>query len=200
MPILRLEQAKASLRNGELLVFPTETVFGIGCDPRNASAVEALLALKSRSDAAGMPVLISQAAVIEQIVDDPSDAHRRQRQELQAQHWPGALTIVVQPKAEVNVATGVAASDGSLALRYSSLAVAQELAEACGGLVIATSANYKGQAPATDAAQAARLFPELAVLQGQCVPAAKPSTIVDARVLPYRVIRQGAVELIEGLS
>lgn len=200
MPILRLEQAKTSLRNGELLVFPTETVFGIGCDPTNTSAVESLLSLKSRSDTAGMPLLISQVAVMEQIVADPSEAHRLQRQELQAQHWPGALTIVVQPKTEVNVAQGVSASDGSLALRYSSLGVAQELAAACGGLLIATSANFKGQAPATDAVQAAQLFPELAVLEGHCAPDAKPSTIIDARVLPYKVIRLGAVELAEAES
>lgn len=194
MPIVSLEEATNILSSGGLLVFPTETVFGIGCSPTSVDGVEALLDIKERGSSQGMPLIISERSQIDQLVIDGSEQLREQRRSLESKYWPGPLTLVVDASPALNFVAGVAAADNSIAVRLSSLLLARTLAAAAGGVLIATSANRRGESPALRTETALELFPDLPVLAGDCAAASKPSTIIDVRSVPPRLIRSGAIE------
>lgn len=198
MPLVSLEQAKDELRSGGLLVFPTETVYGIGCSPSSHAAVSRLLEYKDRSSDSGMPVLVADSKPLEALIKDPDSTTQELRRKLQNTYWPGPLTIIVELLAEVSFAPGVAAADGSLALRHSSSEIATELATAAGGFLIATSANRKAQAPAKNATEALAVFGDLPVLTDSNANALAnnvPSTLVDVRCYPPRILREGVIRL-----
>jgi L-threonylcarbamoyladenylate synthase len=110
-----------------------------------------------------------------------------------ARFWPGPLTIVAA--ARPGLAAGVAAKDGSVAVRVPDQLVARRLAEAVGFAIVSTSANRSGSPPSADAGAAARDLAADADLVIDCgaTPGGPPSTIVDARVEPPVLVRAGAV-------
>lgn len=195
MPLVSFSEACEILTSGELLVFPTETVFGIGCDAKSQSGVDSILSLKTRSCVTGMPILVPSLSVVNDLVIDATSELLQQREELQDRFWPGALTIVVDVKEGSGFARGVAASDGSVAMRFSSLHSATKLAQSVGGCLVATSANQQGARPVCTTEEALSEFPDLPVIAGICEAKAVPSTIVDVRSLPAKIIRQGVLKL-----
>ena len=186
-------EAAALLRRGGLAVFPTETFYGLGCDPRRADAVARLFAFKGRDAGRALPLVAGSRAQVELV------APTWERFDLAARLadlcWPGPLSLVV-PGAET-LADGVRAADGTVAVRVSPHPVAAGLAAALGHPIVATSANRSGAAACRYVAEALASLGEGAdgvALDGGATVGGLPSTLVDGRADRVVVLRAGAVD------
>lgn len=183
-----IEAATQSLRAGRLVVVPTDTLYGIGCDAFDADAVAALLAAKGRGPDMPVPVLVGSWHTIDGLV---YSVPRRTRDLIEA-FWPGGLSIVVEhaPSLSWNLGT----TRGTVMLRMPLHPVAIELLRAVGPMAV-SSANTTGRPPATTVDQARdQLGEKVAVyLDGGESALATPSTIVDLTSDTPRVLRAGAV-------
>lgn len=192
-------EAVEILLSGELLIYPTETFYALGASPFSKSGVSKLLQLKDRSLLQGLPLIVDSAERIESIIGVEVSGVREERLRLIETYWPGPLTLVIQPKKSFvdSLASGVCASDGSLALRCSSSKHACSLAGEAGGYIISSSANLRGESPIRTAKEAVEKFPDLPVYRSEelASEAFAPSTIIDVRSLPNRLIRKGAVAI-----
>ena len=149
----QLRRAGQVLRTGGVVAYPTEAVYGLGCDPLDADAVHRLLALKGRAAAKGV-ILI--AADLEQLGPylAPVDAGARQRAEAS---WPGPVTWVWP--ARTGVPSWLSGGRDTLAVRVTDHAPAAALCEAFGGPLVSTSANRAGLPPARTPLEVRRAFP-----------------------------------------
>ena len=144
----QLDDARRRLRAGDVIAFPTETLYGLGCDPFQDEALSRLVALKRRPAGKPLPLIAATLAAAERIVVRTSPRVRRLWEQLTSRLWPGSLTLVME--AEPIVPVTVTGGTGRVGVRVSSLPLARQLAEAAGGLIVATSANVSGErVPAT---------------------------------------------------
>jgi L-threonylcarbamoyladenylate synthase len=184
-----LAAAVAWLGTGGIVAFPTDTFYGLAVDPRSEAAVQALFELKGRDWQAAVPLLASSREQVERCCGVLTGATDR----LARRFWPGALSLIVD--APSAIASSAHAGSSAVAVRVAAHPMACALAETFGYLVTATSANLSGDAPATSARQLDAFGgdPRLFVLDGGRVPGGAPSTIVDARDTPARLVREGAI-------
>lgn len=131
----KLEQATAAVKRGGLVIYPTDTVYGLGCDPFNPEAVQRLIMAKQRHKNS-LPVLIDSISRAEQFGNFQNDSLL-----LANEFWPGALTIVVPSKRPI---TGVTDDTGCIGLRIPNHQIAMKLITGSGGAVVGTSANMSG--------------------------------------------------------
>lgn len=180
-----------------IIAFPTETFYGLGCNPFDAAAVDELCALKSRGVGDGFPLVIDKASRIEEWIAAESAEVKAEREKLVNQYWPGPLTLVfaANDAAKKAFAEAVFGPDFSLAVRLSPRPETQELAARFNGALIATSANPHGSPPPKTATDVKNYFSDLKIIDGGETPGGKPSTLVDVRTLPFKIIRQGAIVL-----
>ncbi|HBO68719.1 MAG TPA: threonylcarbamoyl-AMP synthase [Deltaproteobacteria bacterium] len=127
-----------SLRSGGLVVFPTDTLYGLGADPGSAAALEALFSLKGREEGKPVPLLLDSAERAWAFAAEVPEAARR----LMERFWPGALTIVLP--ASPRLLPAVAGPGRTVGLRVPDHPVPRALAKALGGAVTGTSANRSG--------------------------------------------------------
>jgi L-threonylcarbamoyladenylate synthase len=183
-----LAQAAQVLRDGGVVAYPTDTLYGLAVDPRNASAVERLFVLKGRHASVAIPLI---AATVEQAqtAGELSPAHLQ----LARAFWPGPLTIVVPAKA--SIARLLLGGGSTIAVRIPAHAVATGLAAALDGCITSTSANRSGQPAATNAQQVSSDLGDAIdmVLDGGPSPGGAPSTIVEVVDGRVRLVRAGAV-------
>ncbi len=187
-----LTAAERAISAGELVVLPTDTVYGIGADAFSPNAVARLLAAKHRGRDMPVPVLIGAWSTLDGLVDHVSPA----ADALRSAFWPGGLTLVVRHA--LALAWDLGDADGTVAVRMPLHPVAIELLQRTGPLAV-SSANVSGRAPAADAHEAlTQLGDDVSVyLDGGVSPDPLPSTIVDCTVEPPRLLRAGAVSLTE---
>ena len=184
-----LERAAEWLRQGGIVAFPTDTFYGLAVDPASESAVSAVFDLKGRREGEALPFVAASASQV--FIWAPGLAD--QTRQLAHVFWPGPLSLIVD--APPGIVPRVRAGDGSIAVRVPAHDVARGLAAAFGAPLPATSANRSGEAPAVAAADLGDLANDARVLVIDAGPApgGLPSTIVDARVTPVRLVRAGAV-------
>jgi L-threonylcarbamoyladenylate synthase len=170
-----LEEAVAALRAGGVIAYPTEAVWGLGCDPDDEAALSRLLRLKARDPAKGV---ILVAASIEQAGPWLEGVSEAQRATLVAS-WPGPTTFLVPDNGRAHAL--VRGDHDRVALRVSDHPLVVALCEAFGGPVVSTSANRAGESPAMSAEEVRRVFgDELdAILEGELGGLLRPSTIRD---------------------
>jgi len=172
-----VEQAAAVLRAGGIVAYPTEAVWGLGCDPRNERALERLLALKGRPADKGLILVAATFAQLRPFLQalDP------EREAAVLATWPGPVTWVWP--AEPTVSPWLRGKHETLAVRVSDHPLVAALCEAFGGPVVSTSANRSGEPPArTREDVLASLGDALDfVLDGETGGRARPSEIRDAR-------------------
>jgi L-threonylcarbamoyladenylate synthase len=184
---LALEQAEKALRAGDLVAFPTDTVYGLGAMLFDAGAVEQLYRVKGREAAKAIAVLVGSEADLPQVAQELSQVASR----LARRFWPGPLTLVVpaHPSLPANLSplptVGVRMPDHPVAL---------SLLQRTGPLAV-TSANLSGQ-PSTRSA--AEVFAQLGgsiplILDGGRTPGGKPSTVVDCTRPELVILRQGPI-------
>ena len=191
--ILSLDEARAALLGGSLVLYPTETLYGIGCDAMNPDAVAAVFLVKRRSLSEQLPVIIGSMSMLDQLAYATDYARK-----LMDVFWPGPLTIVLPARKEVpDILTGRLRR---IAVRFSSHPAACELSTAIDRPLVSTSANISG-IPAV--ARREDLDPDLApgvvgvYASGPEPAGGAPSTLVEAFESPgggeIRILRLGAV-------
>jgi tRNA threonylcarbamoyl adenosine modification protein (Sua5/YciO/YrdC/YwlC family) len=184
-----LGAAIAAIRRNELVVLPTDTVYGLAADAFTPMAVDGLLSAKGRGRDMPVPVLVASREMAEALVASLSDAGRR----LADAFWPGPLTLVTLHSAGLVWDLGDAR--GTVALRMPDHPVARALISETGPLAV-SSANRSGEAPATTALEASeQLGDDVSVYldAGPC-DRAVPSTIVDLTSDVPRILRLGALD------
>jgi tRNA threonylcarbamoyl adenosine modification protein (Sua5/YciO/YrdC/YwlC family) len=185
-----LEAAAHAAASGNLVVLPTDTVYGIGADAFNAAAVRALLAAKGRGPDMPVPVLVGSWTTIEGLVMAVPPVART----LVEAFWPGGLSLVIEHAPSLQWDLGDA--NGTVMVRMPLHPVAIDLLRLVGPMAV-SSANKSGNPPATTAADAqAQLGEQVSVyLDGGPSPIGVASTVVDITGDIPRVLRIGAVPL-----
>ncbi|KIX78135.1 L-threonylcarbamoyladenylate synthase [Streptomyces sp. JL4002] len=183
-----LREAASAVRRGELVVLPTDTLYGIGADAFSPEAVHDLLAAKGRGRGMPTPVLIGSPNTLHGLVTDFSE----QAWELVDAFWPGALTLVA--KHQPSLAWDLGDTGGTVAVRMPLHPVAIELLTEVGPMAV-SSANLTGH-PAPEDCDAARemLGDSVSVyLDGGPTPGIQPSSIVDVTGKVPVLLREGAL-------
>lgn len=184
-----LAAAAAAVRRGDLVVLPTDTVYGVGADAFSPPAITALLAAKGRGRDMPVPVLVASTPMLEALVEDLPAAGRA----LGEAFWPGALTLVVRHTP--HLAWDLGETRGTVAVRMPDHPIALELIEKTGPLAV-SSANRTGNSPPTTMLDSRlELGAAVAVyLDGGPCAAPVPSSIVDLTGEVPRVLRAGALD------
>ncbi len=178
------------LNRGGVVAIPTDTVYGLAASLDHPLAIERIFAIKGRSGTKAIPILISDVNAFDRLSVDLPPAARR----LAADHWPGALTIVVS--ASVEVPDAVRRDGSTVGIRMPNNDDALAIIAAAGGALAVTSANRSGGAEARTADEVRLKLGNRVdfVVDGGLATLSTPSTVVDATTDPVRVLRQGAVE------
>ncbi len=185
------EAALLALRAGQLAAFPTDTVYGVGCDPWQPEAIERIYRAKLRPRQMAIPVLIASAAGVQQVAGTLPATY----EVLARRFWPGPLTIIV-PRGS-SVPDILCAGGPTVAVRMPNHSVALRLIGEMGGALAVTSANLSGRpSPITAADVLADLRGRVAVLLdgGRC-PGGVASSIVDLTAFPPALLRRGGLDV-----
>ena len=192
-----IEQATDAVRRGELVVLPTDTVYGIGTDAFSPDAVGDLLAAKGRGRDMPVPVLVGSPRTLDGIATRLGTAARA----LVEAFWPGGLTLVA--RAQPSLQWDLGDTGGTVAVRMPLHPVAIELLQATGPMAV-SSANTTGRPPATTADEAVEMLGDAVSVYLDGGPSGEPvpSTIVDVTGDVPRVLRAGAlgVELLREVA
>lgn len=183
-----LGPAVRALVAGRLVLYPTDTLFGLGVRADRPEAIARLLVAKRRPPGQPISVAVSSTEEIEPLARLSEEARRFVRAKL-----PGPYTVLVEARPGAPLAPGLIASDGSIGIRVPDHPVARELARRAGPIT-ATSANRHGSPPAaTLAALRAEFGPEISAYVGLGPsPAGTPSSLVDLRGPSPRAVRRPA--------
>jgi len=186
---LALQLAVDLLQSGEVVAFPTDTVYGIGARADSAVAIEKLYQIKARSMDKPIPVMIADVQQLEQLAETIPDVVRR----LADWFWPGALTIVLTKRSDLP--ENLTSLPG-VGIRVPAHPFPLELLRQCGPLAV-TSANLSGQPEALNASEVmAQLDGKLAlIVDGGDSQGGFPSTVVDLTLGYPRILREGPISL-----
>jgi len=185
-----VEAAVLAVQQGELVVLPTDTVYGLGADAFDPEAVLGLLAAKGRGRNMPPPVLIGSPTTLDALaVKVPGYARA-----LAEEFWPGPLTLVCQQQSSLQWDLGD--TRGTVAIRMPDHEVALAILDRTGPLAV-SSANKTGMPAATDADQAVEMLGEdvAVVVDAGTSPGGEASTIIDVTGSQGRVLRHGALSL-----
>ena len=184
--------AIAAAKRGDLVVLPTDTVYGLGTDAFSQKGPQKLLAAKGRDRNMPIPVLVGHAKALDGLAQRVDGVTKS----LAEAFWPGALTIVV--KAQPTLRWDLGDTNQTVALRMPLNPIAIELLNAVGPMAV-SSANKTGQPAATNVDEAiAQLGEEVTIyLDGGQTPGNVASTIVDVSSGEIKLLRQGAIPLEE---
>ena len=182
-----IREAADCIRRGLVVAYPTDTLYGLAVDPRNAAAVRRLYALKGRAETSALTLIAGGMGQVREAGELTATAER-----LAARWWPGPLTLVVHARAVLT--RDVLAGGTTVGIRVPDHAVAIALAREAGFAITATSANRSGMPAATTAAALAEALPEVdGIVDAGPVRGGAPSTLVDTTREPLTLLRDGAV-------
>ena len=189
-------RAAKIISDGGVIAFRTDTFYGLGADPFNATAVARIRELKGREENKPILLLLSDASVADRFIADRSQAF----EDVARKFWPGPLTIV--GVAVANLPPEITAGTGTVGVRVPADESVRELVRECGGALTATSANPSGREPARSAEGVKEYFGDFVdlVIDGGEVTATEPSTVLDVTTSPPRVVREGAIRFLQDLQ
>ncbi|MBW8330008.1 MAG: L-threonylcarbamoyladenylate synthase [Thiobacillus sp.] len=165
---------RVHLRRGGLIAYPTESCYGLGCDPRNPRALKRLIRLKGRSAAKGLLLIADHFNQLKPFIR-PLSAADRTRVE---RSWPGPVTWVVP--ASATCLPELTGGRPTLAVRVTAHPGAARLCRSLGMALVSTSANKSGRKPAKTAAECRRIFgTRVRVIAGRIGQRRRPSTLID---------------------
>lgn len=179
----QVQQAAEILKQGGVIAYPTEAVFGLGCDPMNENALQRILKLKGRDAAKG---LILIAASFSQLQPYIGELEQDVKKEI-LDSWPGPVTWIVPAKATVS--HSLRGVHTTVAIRVTNHPLVQELCNCFGGALVSTSANPTGQEPARTTEEVKKYFQDNLdyILEGVTGGLDMPTEIRDA--LSKKIIR-----------
>lgn len=187
-----IKEAIKVLEQGGIIIFPTDTAFGIGCRMDDIQAVEKLFSIRKRPNRQAVPVLFNSVEMIEQYV---LDIPQKVRDKLMKKYWPGALTIIL-PADLKKVPKLVRGGGISIGTRIPAHEVPLSLITELGVPLIGTSANFHGEKTPYKLAD---IDPKLHYLVDYLIPGTtslqKESTVIDCTKVPWEIKRQGAIVL-----
>ncbi|MEM0457169.1 MAG: L-threonylcarbamoyladenylate synthase [Nitrososphaerota archaeon] len=180
--------ASVIIKDGGLVVYPTDTVYGLGCNPFDDAAVSRIFSLKGRKDIP-VPILGDSIESLEKVAEFDDVAY-----EFCSAFWPGALSVVLPKKLSLEKVT---CGSPTVAVRVPASQVAIELARLSGGLIVGTSANISGMSPACDTSELDKHIAEgveIVLDGGKCLHCIA-STVVKIEGGIVKVLREGAISL-----
>lgn len=186
------QKAIEVLKNGGIVIFPTDTAYGIGCRIDDESAIKRLFKIRKRPETKATPVLVSGMEMAKKFWKKIPDAVT---EKLIKHYWPGALTIVLPCKTDI-IPGLVRGGGDTLGLRMPAREDLLEMIREVGVPIIGTSANFAGDKTPYKFSD---LDPELVklvdfVIKGES-GIGQASTVIDCSVEPWKILRQGAVKL-----
>ena len=182
---LGINQILESYKKGKIIGFPTDTVYGIGCDPFNKNSISKIFDLKNRSDEKKFPILGYSKEDFEKIVQFNSKADK-----ISEKFWPGQVTMLLPIREEINDRIE---NNGKLAVRVPNNECLLSILKQC-KLIVGTSANISGEESIIDSHDYIMKLPEIDVLvDGGKINSLGESTIIDFVDDGLKIIREGAV-------
>jgi L-threonylcarbamoyladenylate synthase len=179
----RIRLAARVIARGGVVAYPTEAVYGLGCDPRSRAAVSRILTIKRRAPDKGLILIAAELAQLLPFVELLNEA----RMTIILASWPGPTTWLLPVRA--GTPRWLTGRFETLAVRVTAHPIAAGLCRAYGGAIVSTSANVADHAPALTAFEVRRALPHGPdfILSGPCAGSDRPSTIRDGRT--GRVLR-----------
>ncbi|MFZ5535521.1 MAG: L-threonylcarbamoyladenylate synthase [Patescibacteria group bacterium] len=187
----QITEAVTVLSQGGIIIFPTDTAFGIGCRLDKPESVDRLFALRKRPSTQAMPVLVDSIAMALSYLDSPGDIVRRMMQA----HWPGGLTIVAPCKTD-RIYSPIRGGGTTIGVRMPDHEITRSIITGATVPILGSSANFHGEKTPFHLTD---LDPQLVqlvdyVVSGSC-KVGKASTVVDTTQTPAVIVREGAVHL-----
>lgn len=178
MPLVGLDAAIECLQDGDVLAYPTEAVYGLGCAPNHEQAVRRILTLKARDVSKGLIVVAGDMAQLNEWID-PMRLMTEFPHVLQSWHNPDQAVTWLLP-CKPSTPKWLTGQFDTLAVRLSHHPQVKALCEALGHGIVSTSANPSGKPAAESSTEVATYFPSLAILDGDTLQFKQPSSIKDA--------------------
>ena len=188
-----IQNVVATLSRGGVIVYPTDTFYGLGADSYTEKAVERISSLKKRRRLKPFPVLISGPEMLEDIVEDVPPSFSP----ISSRFWPGPLTLVL--KAASGFPAGLLGPGRSIGVRLPAVPWLRELVGRLGSPMVATSANITGRGELSRPEEIIQLFDgkvEL-IVDGGKTPGVRPSTVIDLTSGKPKLLRHGAISMEE---
>ena len=183
-----IQEAAKALAKGLLIVFPTDTLYGVGADLQNPEALMRIYQAKVRPLEKGLPILVAKKDDLNQVVSQiPDDAVP-----LIEKFWPGPLTLILPKQSDL---PAILSPNEGIAVRMPDNDIALKVISAAGGAVAVSSANMSGESPSCNAGQALKALGGLVslIIDSGTVPIGRASTVVDCLGSPPRLLRQGPI-------
>jgi L-threonylcarbamoyladenylate synthase len=183
-----LNQAVQLLRDGGVVAFPTDTVYGVGVDPFQAEAVRKLYRIKGRPEDKPIAILLGSIEDVARVAQTPSRTFSR----LAERFWPGGLTLIVEAR---DLPPEITAGGSTVGVRMPDHPLTLELLRGFGGPIATTSANRSGENPATSAEDVDAQLGNLVnlIVDGGDTFTKVASTVLDLSVSPPEVRRHGGI-------
>tara|TARA_B100000029_G_scaffold164094_1_gene160174 strand:+ start:62 stop:661 length:600 start_codon:yes stop_codon:yes gene_type:complete len=180
-----IEKIVTVYENGGIIAFPTDTVYGIGCDPFNSESISKIFELKNREGGKKFPILGASKNELEKIVKFNSNAER-----IAERFWPGQVTLLLPIRKEI---VNMIKNNGKLAVRVPGNECVLSILKHC-KLIVGTSANISGEKSIVDSNELKIKLPKVDVLvDGGKIVSSGESTIIDFINGELKIIREGSV-------
>lgn len=189
---LNLELIKEKVKAGSIVIYPTDTVYGVGADIFSLAGIEKIYAAKERNFTSPLIALISDRKYVEEIayIDEEN---RDKVQALMENFWPGGLTIILRKK---DVVPGIMVSNGeTVGVRIPNHKISMEIIESVGGIMPTTSANISGEKTPRSFEELSQVFKERVdiLIDGGASPLGTESTIIDMSKNIPKILREGSI-------
>ena len=182
-----IEKAAGVIRQGGVVLHPTDTIYGLACDPFRPQALRRLFEIKGRPPEQGLLLLVPNLTWVEQICDEIPEVFYRAARKF----WPGPVTFLLS--ASPKLPSLVRGGAGKVGLRRPALPYLDSWMKAIPGPLVSTSANRSGQEPPGSMAELRKLFQgkvDLLLEAGE-VEDSHPSSVLDLSIEPPRIVREG---------
>ncbi len=188
----QIKKAAEILSKGGIIIFPTDTAFGIGCRMDNEKAIKKLFEIRKRPLTQATPVLVSSKEMAKQYIKSlPQDVETK----LMDKYWPGALTIVLESKIDL-VPDLVRGGSNNLGVRMPNNSTLLSLIELVGVPILGPSANFHGEQTPYSLEDLDKNLIQMVdfVLEGECLYKSA-STVIDCTNTPWKILRQGYINI-----
>ena len=188
------EKAIKMLKDGGIVIFPTDTAFGIGCRMDDEKAVKRLFEIRKRPETQATPVLVDSLEMAQRyLLEVPKDVEKK----LIKKYWPGALTVILYCN-KVKVPKLVRGGGDTLGVRMPNHDTTLKIIKGVGVPILGPSANFHGEKTPYELEDLDKELIKLVdyVVPGECT-LKQPSTVIDCSKKPWKVLREGAIKILK---